>query len=194
MRRRTFIQTLPLAAAGAAATMPDKANAQAQGVHATTIAGRFAEVSSGGRGAIRSARRSSPAIGPSGASFATRSPALGLNGAAGTAHPLATQTAIAMLKRGGSRSGRGGRGERRAGICGAGQLRPGRRLLRVRLGSEGRQACGHGQLRPVAQGADARDSALARREWQHSRRWARSRFQRRARSTAGGRCTSATAS
>ena len=37
MRRRTFIQTLPLAAAGAAATMPDKANAQAQGVHATTI-------------------------------------------------------------------------------------------------------------------------------------------------------------
>lgn len=39
---------------------------------------------------------------PSGASFATRSPALGLNGAAGTAHPLATQTAIAMLKRGGS--------------------------------------------------------------------------------------------
>jgi len=37
-----------------------------------------------------------------GASFATRSPALGLNGAAGTAHPLATQTAIAMLKRGGS--------------------------------------------------------------------------------------------
>jgi gamma-glutamyltranspeptidase/glutathione hydrolase len=39
---------------------------------------------------------------PSGASFASRSPALGLNGAAGTAHPLATQTAIAMLKRGGS--------------------------------------------------------------------------------------------
>lgn len=39
---------------------------------------------------------------PSGASFSTRSPALGLNGAAGSAHPLATQTAIAMLKRGGS--------------------------------------------------------------------------------------------
>ncbi len=39
---------------------------------------------------------------PSGASFATRSPALGLSGAAGTAHPLATQTAIEMLKRGGS--------------------------------------------------------------------------------------------
>jgi gamma-glutamyltranspeptidase/glutathione hydrolase len=39
---------------------------------------------------------------PAGASFASRSPALGLNGAAGTAHPLATQTAIEMLKRGGS--------------------------------------------------------------------------------------------
>jgi len=39
---------------------------------------------------------------PSGASFASRSPALGCSGAAGTAHPLATQVAIEMLKRGGS--------------------------------------------------------------------------------------------
>lgn len=39
---------------------------------------------------------------PAGASFGTRSPALGCSGAAGTAHPLATQTAIEMLKRGGS--------------------------------------------------------------------------------------------
>ena len=39
---------------------------------------------------------------PAGASFASRSAALGCNGAAGTAHPLATQTAIEILKRGGS--------------------------------------------------------------------------------------------
>jgi gamma-glutamyltranspeptidase/glutathione hydrolase len=39
---------------------------------------------------------------PSGASFSSRSPALGCSGAAGTAHPLATQVAIEMLKRGGS--------------------------------------------------------------------------------------------
>src|SRR5271165_7325308 len=39
---------------------------------------------------------------PSGASFASRSAALGCSGAAGTAHPLATQVAIDMLKRGGS--------------------------------------------------------------------------------------------
>ena len=39
---------------------------------------------------------------PVGASFASRSPALGCSGAAGTAHPLATQAAIEMLKRGGS--------------------------------------------------------------------------------------------
>ena len=63
--------------------------------------GGAAEVSAAGRGAIYSARRSRGRR-PSGASFTTRSPALGLNGAAGTAHPLATQTAIAMLKRGGS--------------------------------------------------------------------------------------------
>jgi len=39
---------------------------------------------------------------PSGASFASRSFALGRSGAAGTAHPLATLTAIETLKRGGS--------------------------------------------------------------------------------------------
>jgi gamma-glutamyltranspeptidase/glutathione hydrolase len=39
---------------------------------------------------------------PFGASFASRSPALGCSGAAATAHPLATQTAIEILKRGGS--------------------------------------------------------------------------------------------
>ena len=39
---------------------------------------------------------------PSGASFATRSAAMGCSGAAGTAHPIATLTAIEILKRGGS--------------------------------------------------------------------------------------------
>jgi gamma-glutamyltranspeptidase/glutathione hydrolase len=39
---------------------------------------------------------------PAGATFASRSPVLGCSGAAGTAHPLATQAAIEMLKRGGS--------------------------------------------------------------------------------------------
>ncbi|HTV96633.1 MAG TPA: gamma-glutamyltransferase family protein [Steroidobacteraceae bacterium] len=39
---------------------------------------------------------------PSGASFASRSPVLGTSGAAGTAHPLATLSAIEALKRGGS--------------------------------------------------------------------------------------------
>jgi gamma-glutamyltranspeptidase/glutathione hydrolase len=39
---------------------------------------------------------------PSGASFASRSAAMGMSGAAGTAHPLATLTAIEILKRGGS--------------------------------------------------------------------------------------------
>jgi gamma-glutamyltranspeptidase/glutathione hydrolase len=39
---------------------------------------------------------------PSGASFASRSAAFGLSGAAGTAHPIATLTAIEILKKGGS--------------------------------------------------------------------------------------------
>jgi gamma-glutamyltranspeptidase/glutathione hydrolase len=39
---------------------------------------------------------------PAGASFASRSAALGCSGAAGTSHPLATLTALETLKRGGS--------------------------------------------------------------------------------------------
>ena len=39
---------------------------------------------------------------PAGASFSSRSAAYGLNGAAGTAHPLATLAAIEILKKGGS--------------------------------------------------------------------------------------------
>src|SRR6202044_877406 len=39
---------------------------------------------------------------PSGASFASRSSAMGCSGAAGSAHPIATLTAIETLKRGGS--------------------------------------------------------------------------------------------
>jgi gamma-glutamyltranspeptidase / glutathione hydrolase len=99
MRRRTFMQTLPLAAAASAAALHGDGIAHAQSDSGTSgepakfqpaDAERFLrpDVHAGDR--------------PSGASFSTRSPALGCSGAAGTAHPLATQTAIAMLKRGGS--------------------------------------------------------------------------------------------
>ena len=94
MHRRTFLATLPLAAAGSLAAaqpgpqQPGSASAlpkfQAPGEE------RFdrPDVHAGDR--------------PSGASFASRSAALGCSGAAGTAHPLATLTAIETLKRGGS--------------------------------------------------------------------------------------------
>jgi gamma-glutamyltranspeptidase/glutathione hydrolase len=100
MRRRKFIQTIPLAAVGSAAIMKGRATDLSQNSSTTTApelpkfqtadAERFIrpDVHAGGR--------------PSGSSFTTRSPALGCSGAAGTAHPLATQTAIEMLKRGGS--------------------------------------------------------------------------------------------
>jgi gamma-glutamyltranspeptidase / glutathione hydrolase len=97
MHRRTFIQTLPLAAAGTAAA----AHCSAQVPAADSPAAALPKFQSQGeerfvRPDVHAGDR------PSGASFASRSPALGCSGAAGTAHPLATQTAIAMLKRGGS--------------------------------------------------------------------------------------------
>jgi gamma-glutamyltranspeptidase/glutathione hydrolase len=79
MLRRTFLATLPaIAAAGSAAGQDRNANPN----------------------------RNRPDVGPGdridGATFASRSAAWGVRGAAATAHPLATQTAIDILKRGGS--------------------------------------------------------------------------------------------
>ena len=101
MQRRTFIKTLPLAAASGAVNVQGIAAEPAQGGPATTEPAELPKFQPAGaekfdRPDVHAGDR------PSGASFATRSPALGLNGAAGTAHPLATQTAIEMLKRGGS--------------------------------------------------------------------------------------------
>ncbi len=101
MRRRTFIQTLPLAAAASAVSAQGKATGLGQSGAATSTAPDLPKFQLAGaerfiRPDVHAGDR------PAGASFASRSPALGLNGAAGTAHPLATQTAIEMLKRGGS--------------------------------------------------------------------------------------------
>ena len=102
MRRRTFVASLPLAAAGAL-THPT-ANAQGS-------AGSQAPQTDGQRGLPKfqtagEERFIRPDVHcgdrPSGANFASRSAAMGRSGAAGTAHPIATLTAIETLKRGGS--------------------------------------------------------------------------------------------
>ena len=101
MRRRTFLATLPLAAAGSVASAPVKMSGQSQQSSGNGQASSLPKFQAPGeerfiRPDVHAGDR------PSGASFASRSPALGCSGAAGTAHPLATQVAIEMLKRGGS--------------------------------------------------------------------------------------------
>jgi gamma-glutamyltranspeptidase/glutathione hydrolase len=101
MRRRTFIRTLPLAAASSAFIGQSNATGVAQSSTAATTAPDLPKFQAADaerfiRPDVHAGDR------PSGSSFTTRSPALGCSGAAGTAHPLATQTAIEMLKRGGS--------------------------------------------------------------------------------------------
>src|ERR1700761_5422056 len=93
MRRRSFLSALPLAAA--AGVLPFKrvradAEPSAPAKFQPPGTGRFErpDVHAGDR--------------PAGASFASRSAALGCSGAAGTAQPIATLTAIEILKRGGS--------------------------------------------------------------------------------------------
>jgi gamma-glutamyltranspeptidase/glutathione hydrolase len=95
VRRRSFIATLPLAAAGAVSAAQDKQSSIASSKDSLPKfqpegADHFLrpDVHTGDRVA--------------GASFATRSTVYGTNGAAGTAHPFATMAAIDILKRGGS--------------------------------------------------------------------------------------------
>ena len=99
MRRRSFVAALPLAAVASTAfaqtATSRRADAPAPGAvplpgFQNSDAVRFErpDVHAGDR--------------PVGASFASRSAALGVSGAAGTAHPLATLAAIETLKRGGS--------------------------------------------------------------------------------------------
>ena len=95
MRRRTFLATLPLAAAGSVSFMEGSAIGNAQ----PGTAGAGAPEKFQAPGAERFIRPDVHAGDrPSGASFSSRSPALGCSGAAGTA----TQVAIEMLRRGGS--------------------------------------------------------------------------------------------
>ena len=96
MRRRTFLASLPAAAVASPLLAQPPKPGQASAPDAMPAgswpdgAPRFfrPDVQAGDR--------------PFGASFASRTAAYGLSGAAGTAHPLATQAGIDILKRGGS--------------------------------------------------------------------------------------------
>ena len=96
MRRRTFLAALP-AVAAAPALAQVAGPGQGGAAPATGPTGRWAA------GEPRFVRADvGPGDRPVGASFASRTAAYGLHGAAGTAHPLATQAGIDILKRGGS--------------------------------------------------------------------------------------------
>jgi gamma-glutamyltranspeptidase / glutathione hydrolase len=94
MRRRTFLATLPIAAAAPAAV------AQTPNVRDRKPTEPAPAPAARQTGRAESAVAAGDRI--TGAAFATRSPALGVSGAAATAHPLATMAAIDILKAGGS--------------------------------------------------------------------------------------------
>jgi gamma-glutamyltranspeptidase/glutathione hydrolase len=101
MRRRSFLATLPVAAAGSLVSAQQQTRGPAQDPSGESQHAGLPKFQ-----APNDERFTRPDVHagdrPSGASFATRSAALGCSGAAATAHPLATQTAIEILKRGGS--------------------------------------------------------------------------------------------
>ena len=92
MRRRTFLASTVAAAAALPASAQRSHATLPQPVHSVWPQGvdhfERPDVHAGDR--------------PVGASFASRTAVYGLSGAAGTAHPLATQAGIETLKRGGS--------------------------------------------------------------------------------------------
>lgn len=105
MRRRSFLASLPLAAAAplfhaseGMAAQGDGMKGPGSGTEPGPALPKFQ--SEGAERFDRPDVHAGDRI--SGASFASRSAAMGCSGAAGTAHPLATLTAIEMLKRGGS--------------------------------------------------------------------------------------------
>ncbi|SMF65986.1 gamma-glutamyltransferase family protein [Allosphingosinicella indica] len=97
MKRRTFLASVPLAAAGLAldggALAAPRPKAKAQPKPAPEIVPGSGTID---RPDVHGGDR------PTGASWASRSAAFGLSGAAGTAHPLATLAGIDILKAGGS--------------------------------------------------------------------------------------------
>ena len=98
MHRRSFLASLPLAVAGSVSIAN---SSEVLGQSAASIEPELPKFQSAGeerflRPDVHAGDR------PSGASFTSRSAAMGCSGAAGTAHPLATLTAIEILKRGGS--------------------------------------------------------------------------------------------
>ncbi len=101
MRRRTFLATMPLAAAGATISAQSQNSGLAPSSASEGLPANLPKFQASG-----SERFTRPDVHagdrPSGASFSSRSAAVGCSGAVGTAHPLATQAAIEMLKRGGS--------------------------------------------------------------------------------------------
>jgi gamma-glutamyltranspeptidase/glutathione hydrolase len=101
MRRRSFVAGLPFALASTSAFGQTSTAAKRNAASAPD-----ASLPLQGFQAIDALRFDRPDVHdgnrPAGASFASRSAAFGLSGAAGTAHPLATLVAIETLKRGGS--------------------------------------------------------------------------------------------
>lgn len=116
MRRRTFLAALPAAAVLPHVAMGQEAAAQGTSANPGVPGGQGAPGPGQGgaapadrlprRWAAGEDRFLRPDVGPGdrpvGASFASRTAAYGLNGAAGTAHPLATQAGIDILRQGGS--------------------------------------------------------------------------------------------
>ncbi len=99
MRRRSFIAAIP-AAAAATSMGADVSPAMAQEGAAKPGRPLPPFQPAGADRFIRPDVRAGDR--PAGASFASRSAVYGLNGAAATMHPLATQAAIGILKKGGS--------------------------------------------------------------------------------------------
>jgi gamma-glutamyltranspeptidase / glutathione hydrolase len=102
LRRRSFIAALPLAVTGSIASVqPSIALTQSGEQKSSAPDASLPKFQpAGAERFVRPDVHAGDRV--SGASFASRSAAMGCSGAAGTAHPIATLTAIEILKRGGS--------------------------------------------------------------------------------------------
>ena len=162
MRRRTFIAALP-----AAVAMPALAQggAQPQARSNGENAPADAPLPRWDAGQDQYLR---PDVGPGdrpvGASFASRTAAYGLHGAAGTAHPLATQAGIDDIEARRLRGGCRDRDQRVPGLSRTDQQRDRRRLLCDAVGPEAEEGGGDRRVWRFTARAEPRNRSRPRQE------------------------------
>jgi len=174
VRRRTFLTTLPLAAASLSQPTFAGVSGESNALHEEKVEAPKPYQAPGEerfqRPDVHAGDR------PAGASFTTRSPALGCSGAAGYGASAGNTSSDRDAKARRLCHRRSRSSKRLPGIDGAGKLRSRRRLLRSHMGPQTIEGRRHGQLRQISSLTVVGDSTRTCEEWSTAKARCRNRL------------------